>query len=413
MQLLTLHCLPNFPSKIPRRRIQIQVSHTLVNKVGSPIKVTLPSVLRCPVPSLTGPRPVTLIRRAVQGHQQAVPFSSDPRYQSQQQAAYGSYPSRSSPNMIGGPQDSRILPPLNMGPSQMPSHHIPMTSASQVRSPTGAYQTYATAYPQHQPSTFGYPGPAPPDPRHLPPPLPMSNPYDQTSSLGGRRGSLVERSNPLRTGGHGASPYPRVPSVVPNVPEPPVEPVKKKRKRADAEQLKVLNETYNRTAFPSTEERIELAKKLGMSARSVQIWCVSHSCSPSRACLARPTDKVTDNAAHSARRAWYCRFQNKRQAMRQSSRQAAATAPPTTSQPYATPSHSSSATPAAPTPQPAGYPSSLTGASSASQAGYGTTRPSSGMSRLNTSPSPSSHRRSHEDEPHRHDPRRFPSPRPF
>lgn len=65
--------------------------------------------------------------------------------------------------------------------------------------------------------------------------------------------------------------------------------IKKKRKRAgkpsivyvtasadesspDAEQLKVLNETYNRTAFPSTEERIELAKKLGMSARSVQIW---------------------------------------------------------------------------------------------------------------------------------------------
>ena len=34
----------------------------------------------------------------------------------------------------------------------------------------------------------------------------------------------------------------------------------------------MLNETYNRTAFPSTEERIELAKKLGMSARSVQIW---------------------------------------------------------------------------------------------------------------------------------------------
>lgn len=48
----------------------------------------------------------------------------------------------------------------------------------------------------------------------------------------------------------------------------------------DAEQLKVLNDTYNRTAFPSTEERIELAKKLGMSARSVQIWCVSFAPSP-------------------------------------------------------------------------------------------------------------------------------------
>ena len=48
--------------------------------------------------------------------------------------------------------------------------------------------------------------------------------------------------------------------------------VKKKRKRADANQLRVLNETYSRTAFPSTEERAELAKKLDMSARSVQIW---------------------------------------------------------------------------------------------------------------------------------------------
>ena len=49
-------------------------------------------------------------------------------------------------------------------------------------------------------------------------------------------------------------------------------PVKKKRKRADAAQLKVLNDVYARTAFPTTEERLELAKKLEMSARSVQIW---------------------------------------------------------------------------------------------------------------------------------------------
>ena len=48
--------------------------------------------------------------------------------------------------------------------------------------------------------------------------------------------------------------------------------IKKKRKRADARQLEVLNATYARTAFPSTEERAELAKKLDMSARSVQIW---------------------------------------------------------------------------------------------------------------------------------------------
>ena len=62
---------------------------------------------------------------------------------------------------------------------------------------------------------------------------------------------------------------------------PPISPIspekltiKKKQKRADAAQLKVLNETYNRTTFPSMEECIALpvAKMLDMSARSVQIW---------------------------------------------------------------------------------------------------------------------------------------------
>ncbi|RPD68628.1 homeobox-domain-containing protein [Lentinus tigrinus ALCF2SS1-7] len=324
----------------------------------------------------------------VQGHQQAVtPFSSDPRYQSQQ-AAYGSYPSRSSPNMIGAPHDSRILPPpLNMPPSQMPPH-ISMAPATQVRSPTAGYAAYAP-YPQQQAHTgFPYPhGATAPDPRSLPPPIPSMHPYDTTSSaLGPRRNSLVERTS-MRPGGHGSTPYPRVPSVATHAPEPPVEPVKKKRKRADAEQLKVLNETYNRTAFPSTEERIELAKKLGMSARSVQIW-----------------------------------FQNKRQAMRQSSRQAAASAPPTTNQPYAAPSHSAPPPTTTPLPQTGGYPGhpgSALGVSSVSQAGYGTPRPSSDLGgmhsssgRLNPSPSPSSHRRSHEEDPHRHDVRRF-SPRAF
>ncbi|KAH9892606.1 homeobox-domain-containing protein [Cubamyces lactineus] len=316
-----------------------------------------------------------------QTHQQGVPFSSDPRYQGQ--TTYGSYPSRSSPSMIGNPQESRTLPPLNMPQSQM-HPHIPMTAPPQVRSPTGGYQTYPPFTQQHQqPNPYGYP--APPDPRQLPPSIPTMPPFDQPSGLHQRRGSLVDRSGPLRTSiGHGASPYPRVPSVVPPStynPEPQPEPVKKKRKRADAEQLKVLNETYNRTAFPSTEERIELAKKLGMSARSVQIW-----------------------------------FQNKRQAMRQSSRQAAASAPPTTSQPYPAPSHTPVSASLPPSGAYTGHPSATMGASSISQAGYSTPRPPSEMGgmhhasgRLNPSPSPSSHRRSHEEEQHRHG--RF-SPRP-
>ncbi|KAG8907438.1 hypothetical protein FRB99_004233 [Tulasnella sp. 403] len=47
---------------------------------------------------------------------------------------------------------------------------------------------------------------------------------------------------------------------------------KPKRRRADAAQLRVLHEVYARTAFPTTEERVELGKKLNMSPRQVQIW---------------------------------------------------------------------------------------------------------------------------------------------
>ena len=61
--------------------------------------------------------------------------------------------------------------------------------------------------------------------------------------------------------------------VLHDVPTATAEPtIKKKRKRADARQLEALNGVYARTAFPSTEERQQLARDLDMSARSVQIW---------------------------------------------------------------------------------------------------------------------------------------------
>ena len=67
---------------------------------------------------------------------------------------------------------------------------------------------------------------------------------------------------------------PPAPSPVPfDIPPEAQEPtIKKKRKRADARQLEALNRMYARTAFPSTEERKQLADDLDMSARSVQIW---------------------------------------------------------------------------------------------------------------------------------------------
>jgi homeobox protein YOX1/YHP1 len=63
------------------------------------------------------------------------------------------------------------------------------------------------------------------------------------------------------------------PSSPPVSPTPHEEPtIKRKRIHPDAAQLKVLNETYTRTAFPSTEELAALAKMLDMSPRGVQLW---------------------------------------------------------------------------------------------------------------------------------------------
>lgn len=49
-------------------------------------------------------------------------------------------------------------------------------------------------------------------------------------------------------------------------------PVKPKRKRATTYQLARLNETFNQTCFPSSEQRLNLALELGMTPRTVQIW---------------------------------------------------------------------------------------------------------------------------------------------
>jgi homeobox protein YOX1/YHP1 len=102
--------------------------------------------------------------------------------------------------------------------------------------------------------------------------------------------SSVDRTSHISRSG-APLPYarnaPEMPSPVDyGPPSDPSEPtIKKKRKRADARQLEVLNATYNRTAFPSTEERAALAKQLDMSARSVQIWSVYLFCRRLGYCL--------------------------------------------------------------------------------------------------------------------------------
>lgn len=204
----------------------------------------------------------------------------DSRYQQQ---TYPTYQSRASATIPADPQGSRKLPPLSVPAPparddrwQGASYgsvgpHI--SNYADIRSPTA---TYPPEYAQFQTHTsYSYP----------PVPEPRSHPSQHHSIYHSHQSSMGggvyphERGVPAHVEAHGPSPYARghvTNSVLTQEPasvlvtEEPV--IKKKRKRADAAQLKVLNETYARTAFPSTEERAELARKLDMSARSVQIW---------------------------------------------------------------------------------------------------------------------------------------------
>ncbi|KAF9454002.1 homeobox-domain-containing protein [Macrolepiota fuliginosa MF-IS2] len=191
-------------------------------------------------------------------------------------ASYTAYPSaRTSPPIPQNPTDSRRLPPLSTTPAaggerwqQGPYQISANYQTTSIRSPTASYPS---AYAPYSTSTSAY--------TYLP----------ATADQLDMNAGLFDIEPQVRS----TSPY-RSQLADNNFTPPPISPtsateeptIKKKRKRADANQLKVLNEVYARTAFPSTEERNALAKQLDMSPRSVQIW-----------------------------------FQNKRQSMRQTNRQ--------------------------------------------------------------------------------------------
>ncbi|KAF9222560.1 homeobox-domain-containing protein [Gyrodon lividus] len=250
---------------------------------------------------------------AASQHSSAYYEHYDSRYQQAQ--AYPTYQSRASPPIPADPHGSRKLPPLSVSSTAVRDDrwqgasygsvgpHI--SNYADIRSPTA---TYPPEYAQYQHQT-SYSYPPVPDPRSHPGQLPSMH-HSHQMSMGGMYPH--ERGLPAQVEAHGPSPYAR--GTVTNtvltqepasvlVAEEPV--IKKKRKRADVAQLKVLNETYSRTAFPSTEERADLAKKLDMSARSVQIW-----------------------------------FQNKRQSMRQTTRQASSSVTSGSHQPFSMSSQS-------------------------------------------------------------------------
>ncbi|KAI9434744.1 hypothetical protein F5148DRAFT_1006085 [Russula earlei] len=191
---------------------------------------------------------------------------SDTRFSGGQ--TFGSY-GRSSPSSSSA--DSRRLPPLNVPRSDSqgsPTSHAPFHMPPPLSLPLAVYW-HRSSYPQYQSLT---PNPYPAShtsPGATGPAVAPANPHcPQPMSMGhssGERNLPASRSIQL--------PYTRaLMSPVDYDLQPDFVVPKRKRKRADALQLRVFNVTYARTAFPSTEERAQLALDLDMSPRSVQIW---------------------------------------------------------------------------------------------------------------------------------------------
>jgi len=128
-----------------------------------------------------------------------------------------------------------------------------------ARAPAAPYPGQYLPYPQNNPGAYSY---------MQQDQMTLSNVFEDMPRMDHPRSSSPYRGAPAPM--HVQTRASTPPPVSPTSPEETT--IKKKRKRADAAQLKVLNETYARTAFPSTDERVALAKMLDMSARSVQIW---------------------------------------------------------------------------------------------------------------------------------------------
>jgi len=211
------------------------------------------------------------------GQQSAFPSDDDPRLQYSFPAPppvpqHYSYrdPSTSYSN------NPPTLPRINVSEDhsrdeRWPPNHYGSTSAANrvpetVFSPVASYPAQSFHYPsQHHSQGMLN------DSRFA---LPLDTSTSPSTGTVRRGPVSVERTTTTSRSAHTVSPYSRHPPASATLPDHP--PPKKKRKRADAEQLRVLNEVYARTAFPSTEERQELALRLNMSPRSVQIWYASY-----------------------------------------------------------------------------------------------------------------------------------------
>lgn len=181
---------------------------------------------------------------------------------------YGNYTFSGAPPQ---PTTSSHAPNFDSGRYQAPVAGYPSyTYSPAAQTSTGYSYAYTPAYePRNASTQVSFADP----PALAPPPLPRSVASVVRTTRGAHAHATSSyapytpytRHHPYASTSTGASRLSDPQSSEENA-------VKKKRKRADANQLKVLNEVYDRTPFPSTAEREALAIRLQMTPRSVQIW---------------------------------------------------------------------------------------------------------------------------------------------
>ena len=171
-----------------------------------------------------------------------------------------------SPLALGGEQggQSRVaalqsLQPSPYVPTVPPS---PSEGSSYVHSPAdpgSSPHTYLSHAELDQHATRAFTGTA----------EPVNHPVETPQFIvPSSRISRAEPS-PYSPTGSQLAPYPG------SHPSQPFTETKPKRRRANADQLSLLNDTYARTMFPTTEERTEIGRRINMTPRQVQIWYVT------------------------------------------------------------------------------------------------------------------------------------------
>lgn len=161
------------------------------------------------------------------------------------------------------PMTPASTPPLYEYTSSAPP---PIVTASSHPAPIHtAIHTAPTPVPVYHPAPHHahHHIPPPPLPHHAP--HHMMAPHPSYHHVATPHTHLAPAPSTHYYAAPAATAYPAVSQAVPQTPKP-------KRRRATSYQVARLNEVFEQTFFPSSEQRLDLAKELNMTPRVVQIW---------------------------------------------------------------------------------------------------------------------------------------------